>query len=81
MVAHAVVDIGALRNTRRRTGLTNTLVRHPFQAYLAHYEQTVFKPANQLLNDDGSVRSPGKGELGAMQRADIERLVAAGILR
>lgn len=77
MVATATIDIGALRAARRKTGLTNMLVRQPFQAYAASYARTVFHPANQLL-DNGKVRVPEKGELTRWQLADIERLAREG---
>lgn len=76
MVACATLDIGALRATRRKTGLSNVLVRQPFQAYASMYAETVFHPANQLLDQDGRARVPAKGELTQWQRADIERLSA-----
>jgi predicted amidohydrolase len=77
MVATATIDLGALRAARRKTGLTNMLVRQPFQVYAASYAGTVFHPANQLLKD-GAVRVPGKGELTRWQLADIERLARDG---
>jgi predicted amidohydrolase len=79
MVAYATIDIDALRACRRKTGLANMLVRQPFQAYAASYAGTTFHPANLLLAD-GTPRVPGRGELTAWQRADIERLVAKGIV-
>ena len=80
MAANATIDLAALRRTRRQTGLTNTLVRHPFQAYAQAYESTQFRVPNQLL-EDGGARSPARGELTRWQREDIERLVELGILR
>jgi predicted amidohydrolase len=79
MAANATIDLAALRRTRRQTGLTNTLVRHPFQAYAQAFADTQFKPPNQLL-EDGVARSPDRGELTARQREDIQRLVKLGIL-
>jgi predicted amidohydrolase len=79
MAAHATIDLLALRRTRRQTGLTNTLVRHPFQAYAAAYAGTEFQQPNQLM-ENGAARSPARGELTARQRSDIERLVKLGIL-
>lgn len=77
MVASATIDIEALRAARRMTGLTNMLVRQPFQLYADSYAQTVFHPANLLLRD-GRARMPEKGELAGWQRADIERLAKDG---
>ena len=81
MAANAVIDLAALRATRKRTGLTNTLVRHPFEAYVDTLKNAPFKAPNGLLNSDGTVHAPEKGELHARQRQDIERLISAGVLR
>jgi deaminated glutathione amidase len=75
MTAYATLDLEALRAVRRKTGLANVLVRQPFQAYADAYARTEFHPANLLLKD-GVARVPDRGELGAWQRADIERLAA-----
>lgn len=79
MVAYATIDLGALRACRRKTGLSNVLVRQPYQAYAESYKQTAFHPANLLL-DGGTVRVPERREFTEWQRADIERLVKAGRL-
>jgi predicted amidohydrolase len=77
MVATATIDLDALRAARRCGGLTNMLVRQPFQAYAESYASTHFHQKNQLLMD-GKVRVPAKGELTAWQLADIERLGKSG---
>ena len=69
----------ALRACRRKTGLSNVLSRQPYQAYAESYRQTVFHPANLLL-DGGTVRMPERREFGEWQRADIERLAGKGLL-
>jgi predicted amidohydrolase len=79
MVATATIDIDALRAARRKTGLTNMLVRQPFQLYAESYAQTVFHAKNQLL-DGKTVRVPGRGELVKTQLEDIERLAKRGII-
>ena len=79
MVATATIDLDALRAARRKTGLTNMLVRQPFQAYASSYAKTVFHPANLLL-EDGQVREPALGEPVKWQLADIERLGKAKII-
>ena len=81
MAANASIDVTALRATRRRTGLTNTLVRHPFKAYIDTLKDAPFKSPNGLVDKSGQVRAPDKGELHARQQQDIDRLVNAGILR
>ncbi|MBM4197293.1 MAG: nitrilase [Gammaproteobacteria bacterium] len=77
MVATATIDLAALRAARRKTGLTNMLVRQPFQVYAKSYAGAVFHPQNLLLKD-GVVRVPERGELTANQLADIERLAKEG---
>lgn len=79
MVATATLDIEALRAARRKGGLTNMLVRQPFQLYADSYAGTVFHPQNLLLRD-GRARVPEKGELARWQLADIERLAKAGLI-
>ena len=77
MVAYATIDLGALRACRRKTGLSNVLSRQPYQAYADSYRDTVFRPANLLL-DAGKPRVPERREFTEWQRADIERLARAG---
>jgi len=79
MVATATIDLDALRAARRRTGLTNMLVRQPFQAYAESYARTVFHPKNLLLAG-AQVRVPEKGELARWQADDIGRLDREGII-
>lgn len=79
MVAYATIDLGALRACRRKTGLSNVLVRQPYQAYAGSYAATVFHPRNLLLAD-GEARAPERGELTAWQKADIERLARDGLI-
>jgi len=79
MVAYATIDLAALRACRRKTGLTNVLVRQPFQAYGSSYQEAAFHPPNLLL-DGSKVRIPQRREFNEWQRADIERLVARGLL-
>lgn len=80
MVASATIDIQALRAARRRGGLTNMLVRQPFQIYAQSYQQTVFHSANRLLQEDGKTRVPDKGELSSWQLANIRKLAEDGLI-
>ena len=80
MVAYGTIDLAALRACRRKTGLTNVLVRQPFQAYAESYRQQVFRPANLLLGADGAPRIPERGEFSKWQRADIERLARSHLI-
>jgi predicted amidohydrolase len=79
MVANATIDLAALRACRRKTGLTNVLVRQPFQAYADSYRDTVFHERNQLLNEAGS-RAPERGELTEWQLREIDQLATRGII-
>ena len=79
MVAYATIDLGALRACRRKTGLSNVLVRQPFKAYADSYRDTAFHPANLLLAG-GKARVPERREFTEWQRADIARLTKRGVL-
>lgn len=76
MVAHATLDIAALRSRRRQPGLTNVLVRQPLQAYAECYRQAVFHAAGQL--DGAGPRETAS--LRATQEATIERLQRLGLI-
>lgn len=77
MVANATVDLGALRTRRRQAGLSNTLVRQPFQAFAESYRIGAFRAPGQLLH--GARDEPLSAEtLRTMQRSDIERLHRGG---
>jgi predicted amidohydrolase len=75
--ANAVLDIGALRDTRRKTGMTNTLSRLPLAAFAPSYAGQPLAPANKT--PDG--RMIERGEVLARQRGVIDALVARGVLR
>lgn len=79
MVATATIDLEALRAARRKTGLTNMLVRQPFQAYAESYTKHVFHAKNLLLKG-GNLRTPEKGEQTKWQLEDIARLGKTGII-
>ena len=80
MVAHASLDLAALRARRRLGGMTNTLARVPMQAFTSTYADRVMRSGRGLLNEDGTVRTPGIGELRARLAEDIERLAKDGLL-
>lgn len=79
MVANATIDLAALREARRRTGLINMLSRQPFQAYAESYANAPFRAPNTLL-EDGKVRVPDREDFVGGQRADIERLAKLGLI-
>ena len=80
MVAHASVDLAALRARRRMAGMTNMLARVPMQAFASTYAGRVMNSGRPLLDDAGKVRMPEKGEFRARLQEDIERLSREGVL-
>lgn len=79
MVANATIDLAALRARRRKTGLTNVLVRQPFQAYADSYRDTVFRPQNGMISD-GTVQTPERGDFAEWQQRDIDALAKKNII-
>lgn len=79
MVANATLDLAALRERRRRTGLTNTLSRQPCQAYAGLYAASDFRPPNRSLQD-GRVKTPSRADFVAWQEADIAKLDRLGLI-
>jgi predicted amidohydrolase len=75
--ANAVLDIGALRETRRKTGMTNTLSRLPMAAFAPAYTSGALAPPNKT--PDGKMIE--RSEVLARQRGVIDTMVARGILR
>ncbi len=77
MNANAILDIAALRETRRKTGMTNVLSRLPMDAFQNAYATTELAPANKTP-DAKMIERP---QVIARQREVIDRLVRDGILR
>ncbi|MEO0981056.1 MAG: nitrilase-related carbon-nitrogen hydrolase [Pseudomonadota bacterium] len=75
--ANAVLDVGALRDTRRKTGMTNTLSRLPNAAFAEAYAKSEMAPANRT--PDAAMIE--RAEALAQQQAVIDRLVADGVLK
>jgi predicted amidohydrolase len=75
--ANAVLDIAALRDTRRKTGMTNTLSRLPVAAFAPAYSGTTLAPPNKT--PDG--RMIERSEVLMRQRNVIDAMVSRGILR
>ena len=75
--ANAVLDIGALRETRRKTGMTNTLSRLPNAAFVGAYEHANHASAYRTPDSQMIVRKDSI----AQQQAVIDRLVASGVLK
>jgi predicted amidohydrolase len=78
--SNAVIDIGAVRRTRRRTAMANVMSRQPFQIYANSYASHSFHQANFLLKGGKVQEPPPREEFRRRQAANIERLVKAGLL-
>jgi predicted amidohydrolase len=78
--SNAVIDIGALRRTRRRTAMANVMSRQPFQIYADSYAKFRFHEGNYLLRDGKVIEPPDRETFRRRQAANIERLVKAGLL-
>ncbi|MFQ3633446.1 nitrilase-related carbon-nitrogen hydrolase [Roseiflexus sp.] len=75
MVAHAEIDLAALRRYRRRPGMNNLLARQRFELYAHSYAHTSFYPPNTFLN--GSVE---RQHILRTQQETIDRLVQKGLI-
>lgn len=75
--ANAVLDLGGLREARRRTGMTNLLSRLPLDAFEAAYRDTTLATPNGAA--DG--RMAERPEVIQRQRDVIERLVRDRVIR
>lgn len=78
--SNAVIDIAALRRTRRRTAMANVMSRQPLEIYAAAYAGADFHRGNFLLKSGQVVVPPDRETFRRRQEANIERLVKAGLL-
>jgi predicted amidohydrolase len=78
--SNAVIDIGALRRTRRRTAMSNVMSRQPFQIYADSYRDFRYHEGNYLLRDGKVIEPPDRETFRRRQAGNIERLVKAGLL-
>jgi predicted amidohydrolase len=75
--ANAVLDISALRDTRRKGGMTNLLSRLPLDAFEKSYRDTSLAPPNKT--PDGKMME--RPQVLAKQREVIDGLVRRGVLK
>jgi predicted amidohydrolase len=75
IVAHAEIDLAALRRYRRRPGMNNLLTRQRFEAYAESYCQHSFYPPDTLLD-----ASPDRQHFIRTQQETIERLAKLGVI-
>jgi predicted amidohydrolase len=78
--SNAVIDIGALRRTRRRVAMANVMSRQPFEIYAESYAKARYHEGNFLLKDGKVIVPPDRETFRRRQQANIERLVKAGLL-
>lgn len=74
---NSVLDIGALRETRKKTGMTNTLSRLPVDAFAPEYGRAKHAPPNRT--PDGQMI--GRMEALSQQQAVIDSLASRNILK
>ncbi len=74
MVAHAEIDLPALRANRAKPGMPNYFARQRLELFGSSYSETSFYPANSLLDNDGKVRLPERSHFIEAQRATIRKL-------
>jgi predicted amidohydrolase len=78
--SNAVIDVGALRRTRRRTAMANVMSRQPFEIYANSYATYKHHPGNFLLRDGKVIEPPDRDTFRRRKEATIGRLVKAGLL-
>ena len=79
MVAHAEIDVMAVRRARAKPGMANVLARQRLELFADFYAGSVY-PANTMLAADGSVTVPARPHFMAMQQRAIEVLRQRGVL-
>lgn len=77
MVAHAVIDIAALRRQRQTPGMGNALARLRTEAFALAYARAVH-PANGLIDEQGALRLPDRSHFLSTQLAVIRELTERG---
>lgn len=81
MVAHAEIDIEALRRWRLRPGMSNILSRQRTELFAPVYAGRTVHAPGSLLDAGGELRIPTRAEFAQRQREAIASLVAAGIYK
>ena len=77
--AFADIDLSALREKRRRPGMTNVLSRQRLGAFAPVYARDTHQHADTLVKDD-IVNVPDRDHFSRVQAQTIERLVKDGLL-
>jgi len=76
--AFGEIDLGAVRDARRKPGMTNYLARQRTELFAEAYK-TVVQPADSLLKD-GELVSPDRDHFRRVQEGVVERLAKAGLI-
>lgn len=81
--AFAEIDIAALRAARRRPAMTNMLARQRPQLFAEAFgaAAAAFPPAGAMLDEAGTATPPSRDYFLKAQKAVIDRLLRAGVLR
>ena len=79
MVAHAEIDVDAVRRARAKPGMANVLARQRLELFKDVYAGSVY-PANTMLGADGALQVPARAHFMAMQQRAIEGLRQRGVL-
>lgn len=79
-VAHAELDLAALRRYRARPGMGNLLSRQRFELFQDTYAKTIHA-ADGLIDDNGAIRTPARGDFAQAQNQALARLNQMGVLR
>lgn len=80
MTAHASIDLNALRKHRRRPGMSNMLARQRLELFAETYTTLGTQPANSLMNEDGSVKTPDRAHFIGAQQAAIKKMSDDGVI-
>ena len=81
MLAHAVINIDAQREQRRRVGMANLFSRQLSDVYAMMYSKYPMVTGNGLLKDGKPIPPPGGREWFKRRQSDLlERLTKAGLL-
>lgn len=78
MVAHAEIDIEAVRRARVKPGMANVLSRQRLELFSAVYAGSVY-PANTMLDENGDLQVPPRTHFMAMQMRAVQALRERGV--
>ncbi len=80
MVANSCIDIERLRDARRQPAMTNMLARQRPSLFADSYATASHYPANNLLDEQGAVKTPDRQHFMSVQQDVINHLVKEGMM-